>query len=310
MGRIVAVCLSAAKGTPKTPVAEATLATGHGIVGDAHAGDRDRQVSILPLERIEEFRQRGATVGPGDFGENLVVAGLDLKTLRVGDKLRCGEAVLEIRQLGKECRERCRIGKAMGDCIMPKHGAFARVVRGGIIRAGDEMRFGVRMHDIAVLTVSDKGSRGERVDASGDAIARLVEAHGYAVVSRSIVPDEMNAIVDALGRLCGRGDVALILTTGGTGFSPRDITPEATLAVAERLCPGIPEAMRAASLAKTKRAMLSRAIAGIRGRTLIVNLPGSPKAARECLESVIDELGHGLDILREKAGECGMDTES
>ncbi len=160
-------------------------------------------------------------------------------------------------------------------------------------------------YSVAIVTVSDKGHAGLRADASGDVIAEMAGEHGYAVHSRTILPDEEDLIRAELARLCDREDVALVLTTGGTGFSPRDVTPEATLAVADRLCPGIPEAMRFFSLAKTGRAMLSRAAAGIRGRTLIVNLPGSPRAVRECLGFVIGELAHGLDILRGGAGECG-----
>ncbi len=161
------------------------------------------------------------------------------------------------------------------------------------------------MFDVAVVVVSDKASRGEREDRSGPAIRDKMAACGFAVVSSRIVPDEREQIAALLAELCDRERPALILTSGGTGFSPRDVTPEATLAVVEKLCPGIPEAMRCLSLAKTRRAMLSRAVAGIRGGTLIVNLPGSPGAVRECLDFVMDELRHGLAVLRGEEGECG-----
>lgn len=157
----------------------------------------------------------------------------------------------------------------------------------------------------AVVTVSDKGSRGDRVDRSGDAACEALRAEGIVVASRHLVPDERDEIAALLKHLCDMERVALVLTTGGTGFSPRDVTPEATLDVVERLCPGIPEAMRALSLEVTRRAMLSRAVAGIRGGTLIVNLPGSPAAVGECLGFVMDGLLHGLAILREADGECG-----
>ncbi|MCL1939828.1 MAG: MogA/MoaB family molybdenum cofactor biosynthesis protein [Desulfovibrionaceae bacterium] len=159
-------------------------------------------------------------------------------------------------------------------------------------------------HAVAVLTISDKGHAGERADESGAMIAALAEQHGYTVVHHGILPDEESVISAELRRLCDAGVAGVIFTTGGTGFAQRDVTPEATLAVVERLCPGIPEAMRAFSFGITKRAMLSRAVAGIRGKTLIVNLPGSPKAVRECLELVLPELGHGLDILSGSASEC------
>ena len=149
----------------------------------------------------------------------------------------------------------------------------------------------------AVITVSDKGFRGEREDTSGPAVAALAEAHGLRVVYRSIVPDERADIKAELIRCADEKNISLVLTTGGTGFSPRDITPEATLAVVERETRGIPEAMRAASMKITPRGCLSRSAAGIRGGTLIVNLPGSEKAAKENLLAVIDALTHGLDML-------------
>ena len=148
-----------------------------------------------------------------------------------------------------------------------------------------------------VLTVSDRSSRGERTDTSGPALVALLEEKGYQVVGTKIVPDETEEIEQAL-KDAAEQDIALVLTTGGTGFAPRDVTPEATIAVCERMAPGIPEAMRAGSLAITPRACLSREVAGICSRTLIINLPGSPKAAVENITAVIDAVGHGLRILR------------
>lgn len=149
----------------------------------------------------------------------------------------------------------------------------------------------------AVLTISDKGARGERVDTSGPALREMLAQAGYEVVGGAILPDERDQIAGALREYARKG-IALVLTTGGTGFAPRDVTPEATLAVVEKQVPGIPEAMRAASLRITPRGMLSRSVAGIRGRSLIVNLPGSPKAALENLEPVLPAILHGLKMLR------------
>ena len=159
------------------------------------------------------------------------------------------------------------------------------------------------MFTAKVITVSDRSARGERPDGSGPVVKTLLEEAGYQVVDCIIVPDEMEEIAQAL-RQGAEEDVALILTTGGTGFAPRDVTPEATLSVVERQTPGIPEAMRAASLRITPRAMLSRSAAGILKRTLIVNLPGSPKAAKENLEAVLPALDHGLLMLRGAPADC------
>lgn len=152
-------------------------------------------------------------------------------------------------------------------------------------------------YQAAVITVSDKGYRGERKDTSGPAICAMLEAEGLSVVYTAIVPDEAGKIQAELIKCADELKIPLVLTTGGTGFSPRDITPEATLAVVERPTPGIPEAMRAESLRITPRGCLSRSAAGIRGRTLIVNLPGSEKAARENLNAVLSAVAHGLDML-------------
>ena len=157
---------------------------------------------------------------------------------------------------------------------------------------------------LAIITVSDSGYRGEREDLSGPVIKRIAEQNGYQVVSANILPDERIELRDELIKIADEGLAELVLTTGGTGFSQRDCTPEATIEAAERLAPGIPEAMRFYSLRYTKRTMLSRAAAGIRKNTLFVNLPGSPKAVEECLEYIIPELAHGIDILIGAAGHC------
>ena len=149
----------------------------------------------------------------------------------------------------------------------------------------------------AVITISDKGARGERVDTSGPAVRAMLEEAGFEVVYTNIIPDDKEQIKSELIQCADERKIALVMTTGGTGFSQRDITPEATLAVIERETRGIPEAMRWASLQITPRGCLSRSAAGIRGKTLIVNLPGSEKAAKENLAAVIEPIGHGMDML-------------
>lgn len=156
----------------------------------------------------------------------------------------------------------------------------------------------------AVITVSDKGARGERVDESGPAAKEMLEEAGYEVVETLIIPDEPEELKTELIRLADEVRADLVVTSGGTGFSMRDQTPEATLAVAERLAPGIAEAIRYQSMAVTNRAMLSRGVSVIRRQTVIVNLPGSPKAVRESLGYILDSLDHGIRILRGSASEC------
>lgn len=300
-GTIKAICLSEKRGTLKRPVESALLIEDYGLENDAHAGKWHRQVSLLSLEKIEAFRKRGAMVSFGDFGENFVVEGFDFIKLPVGTHLRCGDALLEMTQHGKQCHAHCAIYQAVGDCIMPREGVFARVLKGGKVKPGDTMTL---VPTAGIITCSDKGSTGDRVDLAGPAIREILEQHGYEVLSQTVLPDDRQQISNELIRLCDETHVSVIFTTGGTGFSPRDITPEATLDVIERACPGIPEAMRQYSLTITPRAMLSRAVAGIRGQTLIVNLPGSPKAVKESLGYLLPALDHGIEILLGADGEC------
>ena len=164
------------------------------------------------------------------------------------------------------------------------------------------------MYHAAVLTVSDRSFRGERPDEGGPLVSELLKNAGYNVTVTAIVPDEQAQIEEKLREIADSGEVQLLVTTGGTGFAPRDVTPEATLAVCDRLTPGIPEAMRYASMQVTNRAMLSRAQAGIRKGTLIINLPGSPKAAKENLEAVLPALSHGLEMLSGRPADCAKLT--
>jgi molybdopterin adenylyltransferase len=162
----------------------------------------------------------------------------------------------------------------------------------------------------AVITVSDKGSVGLRQDTSGPALCKMLDQAGWEVVYTSIIPDEIELIKDELIRCADEKKIPLVLTTGGTGFSPRDVTPEATLAVIERHTPGVPEAMRAESMKKTPHGCLSRAEAGIRGSSLIVNLPGSLKASTENLACVLGALRHGVDMmLSAGSADCGEEKK-
>ena len=298
MGKILAICTSPKRGTVKTEVPEATLTPEWGIETDAHGGNWHRQVSLLSAEKIENFRKK-IWVDYGAFGENLVVEGFDFRNLPVTSRFQVGEVVLEMTQIVKQ---------QTGECIMPHEGVFARVLHGGTLHVGDEMILLPPEEDLplraAVITLSDKGARGEREDKSGPLIVEMLTAAGYKVEETMILSDEAKALKAQLIRLADGRQVNLILTTRGTGFSPRDITPEATYAVATRSAPGIAEAMRYHSLSITPRGMLSRAASVLRGKTLIVNLPGSPKAVQENLEYILPSLEHGLRIAAGLDGEC------
>jgi molybdenum cofactor synthesis domain-containing protein len=196
----------------------------------------------------------------------------------------------------------------MGDCIMPREGVFSKVVKGGTIRVGDEVRIELpsadRPFSAGVITLSDKGAIGEREDKSGPKIVALLEKAGYIVEEALLLPDEKALLEKQLIYLSDQRQLSVIFTTGGTGFSVRDVTPEATIAICDRMANGIAEAIRSYSMEITKRAMFSRAVSGIRGRTLIVNLPGGPKAVEEALDFLLPELGHGLGVLRGSETEC------
>lgn len=316
-GTIHAVCKSEKKGVGKTPVDSAVFIPEHGIEGDAHAGSWHRQVSLLSWNKVEEFNAGGAGVKDGDFGENLVVEGIDFRSLPVGSILKIrstgetpensccsgpAEVILEMTQIGKACHSGCAIRQRMGVCIMPVEGVFARVLKGGTVRPGDVMCVEPpnpkRPFTAAVITVSDRSAAGEREDLSGPAAVQILQEAGFVVLETVLVPDEEEQISAQLRRLADQRQVSLVVTSGGTGFSLRDRTPEATLAVADRNAPGIAEAIRVKSLQITEKAMLSRGASVIRGRTLIVNLPGSPKAVKESLGFILGALDHGLGILR------------
>ena len=315
-GVIVAICISERKGERKKPVESAVFRAGHGIEGDAHAGPWHRQVSLLSAAAIETVRRSLPGIAPGDFAENVVISGLDFREIGLGTRLRLGaSAVLRVTQIGKVCHSACEIQRATGDCIMPRLGLFARVESGGAARSGDPAEvldaIARETFQAVVLTMSDRCSRNEAKDTAGPAVARRAEgkelrAHIYAA---EILPDDRALIADRLRHYCNGHSIDLVLTVGGTGFSPRDVTPEATRAVVERLAPGLDEAMRAVSVTRTPHAMLSRGVSGIRGATLIVNLPGSERAAVENLEAILPALRHGLEKLRGDPAECGRPPE-
>jgi molybdopterin adenylyltransferase len=301
-GTVLHVCVSTRKAAVKEAVPHAVLRAGYGIEGDAHAGAAHRQLSLLDAADIEALRAAGRELEPGAFGENFVTGGLNLEELGVGTRLRIGSAEIEVTQVGKNCRDRCAIYYHSGECIMHRVGVFARVVRGGDVEPGARIEVidivSRETIQVAVLTVSDRCAEGLAEDTAGPAASELLMRElGSRVSWAGVVPDETETISTTLTDLLGRG-FDLIVTVGGTGCGPRDVTPEATRSVIEREVPGLAEAMRTASARITPHALLQRGVAGIAGATLVLNLPGSKKAAVENLAVILPALPHAVGLLR------------
>jgi molybdopterin adenylyltransferase len=310
-GKLLHVCISAKKGIAKHEVPSVSVLVEHGVEGDAHAGDWHRQISLLAHTDIEFMRAKGLNLKPGAFGENLVIDGLDCDELGVGTQLRIGPVLLELTQIGKVCHTRCAIYYTTGDCIMPRTGLFARVLKGGELHPGMLVQL---VHKIArstiqaaVVTVSDRCAAGTTRDTAGPAVAELLSKELNARIAWTrVVPDESDQIAAVLKDFCDRR-VDLVITVGGTGIAPRDVTPEATRTVIDRELPGLAEAMRVASAQLTPNALLSRAIAGVRRETLVLNLPGSMKAATENLCAALPALPHAVKMLRGEVAHLEQD---
>lgn len=307
--KVVSINISEKKGEIKIPIHQGEFIKDFGLKEDSHAGKWHRQVSLLAKESIDLMKSKASTdLNFGDFAENITTQGIILHKLPVGTVLKIGECILKVSQIGKECHHGCNIMQKVGSCIMPTQGIFATIEQGGIIKENDEIQI-IKLPQSSIFTysiiiVSDKGSQGLRQDGCKEKITQILDREiVYKMVDYTIVPDEMEDIKAAIYKNIN-SNVNLILTSGGTGFAKRDITPEATKAVIERETPGISEYIRAKSLEKTNRAILSRAVSGIAQNSLIINLPGSPIAVKESLEFIIDPLKHGLEILLKRDSEC------
>jgi molybdenum cofactor synthesis domain-containing protein len=300
----VSANISQRKGERKESVQEIILRAGYGIEGDAHAGGA-RQISLLAKEAIDAALSAGLALNPGDFGENITTKGVDPDSIILDERFRLGsEAIVQVSGKGKDCPSPCSIGQRLGDCIMPRRGVFAKVLKGGIIKPGDR----IEQTDVkagALVTLSDRCTSGERVDESGPVLVELLKGMGVEICDYSILPDDEMQLADKLVYLCDNCCVDLILTTGGTGFSVRDLTPEATLSVITSPAPGFAEAIRHEGLQFTPYACISRGVSGLRNRTLIVNLPGSRRAATQVSDFLAKSLPHALDSLRMEVRDCG-----
>jgi len=308
MANIYQISISEKKGVRKKNVDSARFVENFGIEGDAH-GDSTwhRQISLLAVESIESMKAKGFDVKSGDFAENLTTVGLDLLSLPIGSRLKINNIELVISQIGKICHHRCAIYHLAGDCVMPKEGIFATVVGTDMLNKGDKIEILPKKGlSVGVITLSDKGAKGKREDQTGPAIIKyLNEKFTISSTRLDMIEDDKTKLEANLKDFADTQQFDVIITNGSTGVSSRDIAPDVTLPLIERRLLGFEEIMRAESYKLIKRAIISRAVVGIRGKSLIINLPGSPKAAIENLSFVADAIEHTVAKINDDPEDCG-----
>jgi molybdopterin adenylyltransferase len=294
--KIISLNISNEKGTVKHPVPEITIDE-YGIVNDAHRGDWHRQVSLLASEQISDFSQQyGQEFKPGDFAENITTEGIDFRQVKLLDTLKNDEIELMITQKGKKCHGGgCAIFVAVGQCVMPKEGVFAKVIRPGKLNLADTLEYHPKVFHIDILTLSDRASRGEYKDQSGPAIAELCGQYFTQIdrickVTQHIIPDDARMLKELVEKISPTTDV--LITTGGTGIGSRDITIETVTPLLNKTIPGIMEMIRIKYGAENPKALISRSIAGVKGKMLVFCLPGSPKAVKEYMTEINEVLEH------------------
>lgn len=289
--KVVSVNISEKKGTTKHAVDSIEL-NSLGVKGDAHAGAWHRQVSMLGVESIDKFtKASGLPVKYGDFAENITTQGLELYRTKPGDRFVGAGVELEVTQIGKSCHgDGCAIYRQVGNCVMPKEGIFVRVLKGGPLKAGDELSFYPKVYRVKVITLSDRASRGEYEDLSGPEVAKLVSDFFNSIswqleVETEIIPDDRDLLENRLIE-ARNSKYDMVLTTGGTGIGPRDITPDVVKPLLDKEIPGIMEHIRLKYGAEKPNALLSRGVAGLMGTTFVYTLPGSVKAVREYMGEI------------------------
>lgn len=300
--KVISTNISEKKGTIKTPVDYVYL-NNTGVKGDAHAGMWNRQVSLLAFESIKRFEKEiGRDLECGEFAENITTAGIELHKLKPLDMLEIGECQLEITQIGKTCHgSSCDIFKATGDCVMPKEGIFGRVVRGGEVRANDEIVHIPKEFKIKTITLSDRASKGIYKDVSGEVLGEELETFfkflGRDVfLSHDIIPDDEAELRDIFNNY---RSYDMIFTTGGTGIGHRDITIDVVSSIIDKEIPGIMEMIRMKYGQEKPNVLLSRSLAGVVGLTLVYCLPGNAKAVKEYCSEIFKTLEHAIYMLFE-----------
>ncbi|HPT02993.1 MAG TPA: molybdopterin-binding protein [Bacteroidales bacterium] len=299
---VLSVNISEKKGTIKKPVPQIELDS-RGVRGDAHAGDWHRQVSLLAEESIIKFSQQaGRKINYGEFAENITTRGIEVWQTHPLDRFQIGEVELEVTQIGKECHgSSCAIFNEVGNCVMPKEGIFTRVIRPGIVKAGDTLQYLPYTFDVQIITLSDRASRGEYEDLSGPRIAELAGSYfeelGWQCnIDVTVIPDDAAQLQLLLEGFVESG-ADFIFTTGGTGIGPRDITVDVIKPMLDKELPGIMELIRYKYGSLKPNALLSRSVAGVTGGTLIYTLPGSVKAVNEYCSEIFPTLKHSILML-------------
>jgi molybdopterin adenylyltransferase len=300
--KVVSVNISKEKGTIKLPVESIEL-NEYGVKSDAHAGSWHRQVSLLADESIQKFSlQAGRVINYGEFAENITTQGIDLVKTRPLDRLSIGRAELEITQNGKECHgSNCSIFREVGNCVMPKEGVFARVIKGGNVNTGLEIKYLPYVFKVRVITLSDRASRGEYEDLSGPRLAEILTGFfagkGWRCeVEVQLMPDDPKQLKGFIKNYTDKG-VDFIFTTGGTGIGARDITIDVVKPLLDKEIPGIMELIRYKYGSLKPNALLSRAVAGLIKNTFIYTIPGSVKAVDEYCSEILPTLRHSILML-------------
>lgn len=305
--KVLSVNLSKEKGTVKHPVKEITL-NHHGVMDDAHAGPWHRQVSLLGKESVDRFsREAGRPIAFGEFAENLTTEGIELVKTSPLDRFSGENVELEITQIGKACHgSQCAIFREVGNCVMPKEGIFARVIRQGSVKPGDVLQYKPRILRFHIVTLSDRASKGVYQDRSGPAIIHKLNGHfdpkpRNIDIKHTIIADDASSLSVLIEKSI-YDDVDVIITTGGTGIGPRDITVETIKPMLDKEIPGIMEMIRMKYGIEKPNALLSRGVAGLIGESLVYTLPGGVKAVNEYMEEILKTMEHliymrhGLDI--------------
>lgn len=301
---VVSLNISKEKGTVKTPC-DKVIVDERGILGDAHAGKWHRQISMLAQEDIDNFSSIDADnrkFMPGEFAENITTRGIDFKKVSLLDRFKIGDVELELTQIGKMCHgDGCAIFVEVGKCVMPKSGVFTRVIKGGEIKKGDLIDYIPKPLRIKVITLSDRADAGDYLDRSGPKIQELLadffeDKRWHTEYLYALVPDDENKLIGELNSSLNE-NVDIVFTTGGTGIGPRDITPEAVERFADKLVPGIMDAVRLKYYDRIPSAVLSRSVFAVKNQTMIFCLPGSVKAVEEYVSEITKILEHAIIML-------------